>query len=146
MTIAALLQCETTLALATVNEQGEPCVAPLFYIVDDELSLFWFSSPRSLHGRNLKRAHRASAAVYRRAESWKRIRGVQLRGAVTVITEKTRRTALIEAYCKRFKLGAAFRIAISRCKLYELRPDFFRYIDNSRGFGHKFEVASAALR
>jgi uncharacterized protein YhbP (UPF0306 family) len=142
--VAALLRSENTLALATVNEKGEPSVAPLFYLVDEELSLFWFSSPRSLHSRNLKRAPGASAAVFRHAESWKSIRGVQLRGSVNVIAELSRRAAVIEAYCERFHLGAAFRLAIGRCKLYELRPEFFRYIDNSRGFGDKFEVTLAA--
>jgi uncharacterized protein YhbP (UPF0306 family) len=142
--IAALLRGESTLVLATVDERGEPCVAPLFYIVGDQLSLFWFSSPLSLHSRNLKRAPRASAAVFRHAESWKGIRGVQLRGSVTVITENMRRRALMKMYCKRFQLGAAFRLAIGRCKLYELRPDFLRYIDNSKGFGYKFDLTLAA--
>jgi uncharacterized protein YhbP (UPF0306 family) len=66
-----------------------------------------------------------------------------MRGFVTVIADKLRRAALIKAYCERFQLGAAFRLAIGRCKLYKLRPDFFRYIDNSRGFGCKFEVKLA---
>jgi uncharacterized protein YhbP (UPF0306 family) len=138
--IAALLRSESTLALATVDECGESCVAPLFYLVDETLSLFWFSSPRSVHSLNLKRTPRASAAVFRHAESWKGIRGVQMRGSVAVIAEPSRRAALIEAYCERFHLGVAFRLAIGRCKLYELRPDFFRYIDNSSGFGRKFEL------
>ena len=69
-----------------------------------------------------------------------------MRGTITVVTETAHRKALIEGYCKRFKLGAAFRLAISRCKLYELRPDYFRYIDNSRFFGENFEITIAALR
>jgi len=142
--IAALLRSETTLALATADERGEPNIAPLFYLVDEDLSLYWLSSPRSLHSRNLKRAPRASAAVFRHTENWKGIRGVQMRGSVTLIAEKLRRAALIEAYCERFHLGAAFRLAICRCKLYEFRPDFIRYIDNSKGFGYKFEVTLAA--
>jgi uncharacterized protein YhbP (UPF0306 family) len=93
--VAALLRSENTLALATMNERGEPSVAPLFYLVDEKLSLYWFSSPRSLHSRNLKSAPRASAAVFRHAENWKGIRGVQMRGAVTVIAEKVRRAAVI---------------------------------------------------
>lgn len=145
-TISALLRGESTLALSTVDEQGEPSLAPLFYIVDDDLSLFWFSSSRSRHSRNLERAPRASAAVFRHSENWKGIRGVQMRGSVTAVADKSRRAALIEAYCERFNLGAAFQLAICRCKLYEFRPDFFRYIDNSMGFGYKFEVASAARR
>jgi hypothetical protein len=37
-------------------------------------------------------------------------------------------------------LGVLFKAAISQCSLYALRPVFFRYIDNSRVFGHKFEI------
>jgi uncharacterized protein YhbP (UPF0306 family) len=87
-TIASLLREESTLALATTDEQGRPCVTPLFYIADEELTLFWFSSRASLHSRNLKRAPMAAAAIYRHTENWKEIRGVQLRGPVTVIADQ----------------------------------------------------------
>ena len=45
--LATLLRRENTVSLATVNERGEACVAPLFYLVDEKLSLFWLSSPTS---------------------------------------------------------------------------------------------------
>src|ERR1035441_1887789 len=93
-TIAALLRDESTLALATTDEQGQPCVAPLFYIACEELTLFWLSLETSLHSQNLKRAPMAAAAIYRHTENWKEIRGVQLRGPVTVIAEPERRRAL----------------------------------------------------
>jgi uncharacterized protein YhbP (UPF0306 family) len=140
-TIAALLREESTLALATTDEQGQPCVAPLYYIADEELTLFWLSSRTSLHGRNLKRAPMAAATIYRHTENWKEIRGVQLRGPVIVVADKERRRALIAAYCERFQLGVLFKTAIGQCTLYALRPVYFRYIDNSRVFGHKFEIA-----
>ena len=140
-TIAALLREQSTLALATTDEQGQPCVAPLYYITDEELTLYWLSSETSLHSQNLKRAPTAAATIYRSTENWKEIRGVQLRGHVTVITDPTRRRALIKAYCERFQLGAIFKATISQCSLYALRPVFFRSIDNSKVFGHKFEIA-----
>src|ERR1035441_5712188 len=139
-TIAALLRDESTLALATTDEQGQPCVAPLFYIAGEELTLFWLSLETSLHSQNLKRAPMAAAAIYRHTENWKEIRGGRVRGPVTVIAEPERRRALIAAYCERFQLGAVFKTAISQCSLYALRPVFFRYIDNSRVFGDKFEI------
>jgi uncharacterized protein YhbP (UPF0306 family) len=139
-TLATLLREENTLALATVDEQGEVSVAPLFYLVDERLHLFWLSSPTSLHSRNLKKAPQAAATVYRHTESWNDIRGVQMRGLVTVITDRTRRRLLIKSYSERFKLGLLFLPAISRCSLYEFRPGFFRFIDNSKGFGYKFEL------
>jgi hypothetical protein len=140
-TIAALLREESTLALATTDEQGQPCVAPLFYIADEELTLFWLSSETSLHSQNLKRTPAAAATIYRHTENWKEIRGVQLRGPVIVVDDPERRRALIKAYCERFQLGAVFKVAISQCGLYAMRPLFFRYIDNSKVFGHKFEIA-----
>ncbi|MGD0541675.1 MAG: pyridoxamine 5'-phosphate oxidase family protein [Tepidisphaeraceae bacterium] len=138
-TLSALLREENTLALATVDEQGEVSVAPLFYLVDENLCLFWLSSPSSLHSQNLKKMPRAAATVYRHTESWIDIRGVQMRGLATVVTDRRRRRLLIKSYSERFKLGTLFLPAISRCSLYEFRPDFFRFIDNSVGFGYKFE-------
>jgi uncharacterized protein YhbP (UPF0306 family) len=32
------------------------------------------------------------------------------------------------------------RLAVRQSALYLLRPEFFRYIDNAKGFGSKFEL------
>lgn len=138
--IAALLRGETTLSLATSGEGGEACVAPLFFIADEELSLYWFSAESSLHSLNLKKTPHAAATVHRNAKNWREICGVQLRGAVSKVTEPEIRAALVKAYCERFKLGRVFRLALHASVLYSLRPEFFRYIDNARGFGYKFEL------
>jgi hypothetical protein len=143
--IASLLRQETTLALATADELGQPCVAPLFYLAGPDLSLYWLSSPSSLHSRNLERAPQASATVYRHAATWKEIRGVQMRGSVAVVTDPARRKALIKLYCEKFQLGSVFRLAIGRSRLYAFRPAFFRYLDNSKRFGYTFEVTIDAV-
>jgi len=144
--VAALLREQTCLALATTGENGEASVAPLFYIVDspeigdERLSLCWLSAESSLHSLNLLRTPRAAATVFRNTGNWREIRGVQMRGPVSQVTEPARRRALIKAYCERFKLRTVFRLAIRQSALYALQPDFYRYIDNSRGFGYKFEL------
>jgi uncharacterized protein len=138
--VVALLGEETTLSLATTGEDGQACVAPLFYIVDENLSLYWLSSERSLHSLNLARTPRAAATIYRSVESWRKIRGVQMRGTVSKVTEPKRRAALVRAYCERFKLGRVLRPALRLSALYAFQPDFIRYIDNARGFGYKFEI------
>jgi uncharacterized protein YhbP (UPF0306 family) len=139
--VAALLREQTTLSLATTGEDGQACVAPLFYIVDEELILYWLSSESSLHSQNLLRTPRAAATVYRAATSWKEIRGVQMHGSVSKVTHPERRAALIKAYCQRFKLGTILRLAIRHSALYALQPEFFRSIDNARAFAAKFELA-----
>ena len=84
---APFLREQTTFSLATTGEHGQPCVAPLFYIVDKELSLYWLSSRNSLHSRNREHTPRAAATVYRAAGNWREIRGVQLRGTVSMVTD-----------------------------------------------------------
>jgi uncharacterized protein YhbP (UPF0306 family) len=138
--IAALLRDQSTVALATVSAQGEPSVAPLFYIVDACLNLYWLSSPNCLHSRSLAANPAASAAVYRPTENWKEICGVQMRGRVETIFGPQQRNPLIKSYCERFGIGAVLRLAIRRSTLYAFRPDWFRYIDNSKHFGYNFEL------
>ena len=58
--ITRLLKTENVLSLATSGEDGLASVAPLFYVVDEDLSFYWFSSESSTHSRNLKRRPRRS--------------------------------------------------------------------------------------
>jgi len=139
--VAALLREQSTLSLATTGSDGEACVAPLFYIADDELSLYWLSAKSSAHSINLTRTPRATATVYRDTADWKKICGVQMQGTVSTIADPERRRALVAAYCERFKLGSVFRVAIRRSVLYAFQPEILRYIDNAKGFGYKFELS-----
>jgi hypothetical protein len=138
--VAALLAEETTLALATGGEDGLAAVTPLFYIADEKLTLYWLSSEASPHSQNLRNESRAAVTVYREAESWRQIRGVQMRGLVSKVANPERRRALLKTYCGRFKLGRGLRLAIRQSVLYEFYPNFIRYIDNAKGFGCKFEL------
>jgi uncharacterized protein YhbP (UPF0306 family) len=138
--IANLLREETTLSLATTGQDGEASATPLFYFADNDLSLYWLSSESSQHSLNLRRTPRVAATVYRNAQSWKEICGVQIRGEASIVAQPERRKALLKAYCERFQLGTVFRMAIRQSTLYLLQPDFFRYIDNARGFGFRFEL------
>jgi uncharacterized protein YhbP (UPF0306 family) len=137
--VSGFLKTQSTLALSTSGDAGSPLVAPLFYLPGDNLELYWFSSPRSAHCRNLKRDPSAAVAVYAHTERWEDIRGCQMLGAVAVITRQRRR-AIAEAYVERFRLGVLFRAAMVRSRLYAFRPRWVRYIDNSRRFGFKFEI------
>ena len=137
--MSGFLKTQSTLALSTSGDAGAPRVAPLFYLPGDNLDLYWFSSPRSGHGRSLKSDPAAAVAIHSHAETWEEIRGCQMRGAVETVTGRRRR-AVAGAYVERFRLGTLFRAAMVRSRLYMFRPRWVRYIDNSRGFGFKFEI------
>jgi hypothetical protein len=138
--VAAFLKSQSTLSLATAAGDGAPQVAPLFYLADDQLRLYWLSSASSQHSRNLKRSPAAAVSVYSPTEQWKEIRGVQMRGAVAVVTARAARREIVEAYCARFHLEPAFKVAIARSRLYRFQPEWVRYLDNSKRFGYKFEL------
>jgi len=138
--IGSLLRQGSTLALATVDEQGLASVAPLFYLVDEDLNLYWLSSEKSEHSRNLLREPRMAATVYAETNQWRQIHGVQMRGAASVVTETARRKMLIDQYCQRFQLGKIFQLVIRRSTLYVFHPSFFRMIDNSTSFASGFEL------
>jgi uncharacterized protein YhbP (UPF0306 family) len=138
--IAALLRSESTISLATTDACGEPRSTPLFYLADDRLCLYWFSSSASAHSRNVKRNAAAAASIYRPTGDWKEILGLQIKGRVAVVKDRVLRKAITETYAERFQLGKLFRAAIARSSLYVLRPAWFRYVDNGRHFGYKFEV------
>ncbi|MDR3717847.1 MAG: pyridoxamine 5'-phosphate oxidase family protein [Bryobacteraceae bacterium] len=142
--VAALLNSQTTLALATVAEDGSPHIAPLFYLAGEALDLCWLSSASSVHSRNLKRNPAAAVAVYSPAASWREIRGVQMRGPVTVVHERAERHRIVEAYVERFQLGALFRARIARSRIYRFQPEWIRYLDNTAHFGYKFELTIGA--
>ena len=103
--VSAFLKTQSTLALSTSGDAGAPCVAPLFYLPGDNLELYWFSSPRSAHSRNLKRDPAAAVAVYDHAATWEDIRGCQLLGTVGVVTGRPRR-AIAEAYAELYRLAS----------------------------------------
>jgi uncharacterized protein YhbP (UPF0306 family) len=132
-----LLLEESTLALATVDPDGAPAIAPLFYLADAELlRLYWLSSPSSRHSRNLGVQSEAAVTVFHPTSDWRSIRGAQMTGPVEIV-RGARRKELLALYAERFALRASFRLAIRRSSLYEFRPRRVRYLDNSVRFGYK---------
>lgn len=132
-----LLRAQHTLVLATTAADGTPHSAPLYYIPGEGFRLYWLSSPRSAHSRNLARG--ASAAVFEPAEDWRDIRGVQLWGTARAVRGLREKADVLERYRRRFSLGAEFAPVIARTRLYRFEPVRARYIDNSRGFGYRAE-------
>jgi uncharacterized protein YhbP (UPF0306 family) len=135
-----LLEQQSTVALATGDDRGEPHCAPLFYVSDEDYRLYWFSSPRSQHSKNLKRDARAAATVYAPTDEWKEIRGLQMRGEAYVVRDRVLRRKIAERYVERFRLGGTFAPAMAATRLYCFEPSWIRYLDNTRGFGYRCTV------
>ncbi len=138
--IRTLLTEQTTLTLATTDAAGQPRSTPLFYIADDDLRIYWFSARSSLHSRHCALHPAVSVSIHVHASAWQQIRGVQMTGRVEIIASGGLRRSIASQFSARFQLGDAARLAMRRCALYCFTPDWVRYLDNSLGFGARFEV------
>ena len=137
--IIELLQSQSTLTLATIGEDALPRAASLFYLPGEEFELYWFSSGNSEHSRNVERRSEAAVTVAYPTDQWREIRGLQMRGRVSMVDDNVERERITRSYIQRFQLGTVFATAIRQSTLYLFRPSWVRYIDNSRGFGFKWE-------
>jgi hypothetical protein len=139
--VRELLESQSTITLATVDERGHPHASPLFFCLGSDLTLYWLSSPDSRHSVNLRaRPQTSSVAVYASVNRWEKIRGAQLEGTATEVSDPQHRREIIAAYRRRFRLGALLSAAITQSTLYAFRPSWIRYIDNSKGFGYRAEI------
>ncbi len=137
--VAELLRSQCALVLSTAPG-GEPRSTPLFYLADDDLRVYWFSSASSEHSRTIRRNPEAAIAVYRPTSDWRKIQGLQMRGRVSAVSDRERRGPISAAYCEHFGLGRMFKPALASHRLYVFEPHWIRYIDNSVRFGYRFEA------
>ena len=137
--VRAFVESQSTLALATVSADGLPQVAPLFYVSDDNLNLYWLSSETSRHSINLAAQPQVAATIYPDVWQWTDIRGVQVEGRAATVRDLQARAAVLARYRAKFPLPPAFDAQIAASALYMLKPTWIRWLDNSQHFGYKAE-------
>lgn len=139
-----------TMTVATVGPWGEPQAAAVFYAADEQLNLFYLSSPTSRHSQNLMHHARVAATVHADGQAWQEIRGLQIEGTVQQVEGPLMLAQAARTYAARYDflrglLGdaadgpAALRGPVAGSRFYVLKPAWMRLIDNSQGFGHKEE-------
>lgn len=131
-----------TASLATVGPGGEPCAANVQFAHDDALRLYWVSSPDSLHSQNLTRDSRAAMTIYAHDDRAPNIHGLQLRGHAQPLLDEQQCNAAWELYVSKFTFIETLpqmRELVQRQQFYRFTPDWWRWIDNRKGFGFRVE-------
>jgi len=137
------LQTHHVMTVATAGPDG-PAAAAVFY-TSRGLDLYFLSAPHSRHCMNLRAEPRVAATIQDAPAAWSDIRGLQLNGTVRplegVDADDARRL-----YSARFPeiplvggATGALAHALNRIRWYCLAIEQLRFIDNSRGFGHRDE-------
>jgi len=147
--VRQMLEAHNTLTVATCGD-GEPWAASLFFASDRHLNLFFVSDVRTRHARHIAASAVIVATVNADCARWTDVRGLQIRGRVSVITGLERMAALRHYLAKFHDVRTLFeapesddeRTIAERLKaanMYRLQPNWIRLIDNSRWFGYKAE-------
>jgi len=138
--IFSFLNAQSTLSLATVDEFGKPQVAPVFYISDDALNLYWLSSADSRHSVNLTSRQVVAATIYPNIWQWKDIRGLQIEGTAEAVQDDRVREQVLTLYLRKFTLPPDLDSQIAASTLYILTPAWIRWSDNGVRFGFRIEA------
>lgn len=143
--VADYLSGHNVMTLATQGTEG-PWAAAVFY-ANDGCSLIFLSSPNTRHCRNLMQDTRCAATIQEDYSNWSQIKGIQLEGRVTELLGDEERRAQ-QIYGEKFpiasplgKMPSAIVKALAKVTWFQLVPEYFYFIDNSKGFGHRERIA-----
>ena len=127
------------ITLATSDAQG-PWAAPVFY-VHLGFTLYFVSSPRSRHARQVAIQPRAAGAIHAAARDWRDIQGLQLEGVVTHLAGEEL-VAAKACYTARFAFvndTEPLAAALARIAWYRFQPTRLWFLDNRVAFGQREE-------
>jgi uncharacterized protein YhbP (UPF0306 family) len=133
------------LTVATYGPEGL-WAAAVFY-VNDGFTLYFLSAPTSRHSRNIGRTSRVAGTIQGEYEDWREIKGIQLEGEALRIGGPEQAAAALR-YGQKFPVVANLASApaeivraFEKVAWYKVLPARLYLIDNSRGLGHRDEVA-----
>ncbi len=131
------IEMHNTMTLATIGKD-RPSAAAVFYApIKKGKSLLFVSSEKSEHIINSKKNNSCAVTIQEDGLEWNVIRGIQIKGNIVLANEKH-----WNDYFERYdyiKSDSTLSKALEKVKLYELKIEWIRIIDNSKGFGNREE-------
>ena len=150
--VLAYLAAHNTVALATVDADGRPWAATVFY-VNLGTDLYFLSEPKTRHAQNILANGLVAGTINEDYRDWQQIKGIQLEGRAAVLDGKIELLRALHAYLDKYpfvrnflspeKLLQGVQIAGKALdvRLWRLRPERLYYLDNARGFSAREELA-----
>jgi len=131
---------QSTLVLATRGKEGNPQTAPLFYVSNQDLKLYFLSKPDSDHAKNIFKDPNVAVSIFFETANWQEIRGLQLEGTAAMIISTDERKAAMALFSSKFPFVVDMAARVSSSEWYGVSPNWLRWIDNRRRFGERREI------
>lgn len=136
------LQTHQVMTLATVGSESVWATA-VFY-ANQGFDFYFLSAAHTRHAQNFKHQSHIAATVQEDYRDWPNIKGIQLEGIVKQLSG-TSQIKAIAHYTQKypFLANADMKIARALAKVnwYKLITKRLYFIDNSKGLGHRVEIA-----
>lgn len=125
-----------TMQLATVRG-GKPWVATVYFVVDNDLNVYWLSWPERRHSQELAANPDVAAAIVIKADQ--PVIGVQLAGRAAEVTDPALVRKMAEKYVTKYGQGERFYEAFAggtnRHNMYRLCPTSIALFDEVEHMG-----------
>lgn len=128
----------STMTLATRGEV-DIHTAPVFFVADAHLCLYFFSEEKSLHGQHILQTRQVAAAIYPQCTGWQDIRGLQIHGKVRKVEQREEWDLAWNLYLRKFPFVKSLKAIVRKNQLFVLMPEWIRLVDNTKRFGYKEE-------
>lgn len=130
------------MTLATYGPEGVWAAAVFF--ASEGFDLYFLSAGHTRHARNMAASPRVAATIQEDYADWAAIKGIQLEGTARLLASQEREAA-VARYADKFQFlkqpVAVVEKALAGVNWYQLTLERLYFIDNSRGFGHRDEIA-----
>lgn len=145
--VLKLIRSQKTLVLATADP--EPWSAPVYYLYQSQ-RFYFFSSAASRHIMAAVASGRCAGSIFRDADAWRQIEGLQMVGRLERIPAGVEALTVFRAYLKRFPTVKDFFLDSVfdfnqflnrfRTHLYAFAPEQMLYLNNQGGFGKRVVI------
>ncbi len=145
--ILAYLREHNSATIATCGPDG-PWAAAVFYVHDDDLTLYFLSDPATHHGRDLADNPQVAATIHEDYHDWRRIKGIQMVGRAEPVTGPLELARAWKLYLSKFPFVKDFLSSpgefldsyagkMGKVRFYKLTPARMWFSDNERHFGKR---------
>ena len=118
--------------VATLNND-QPWVATLYYVIDDDLNLYWISTPDRRHSREIHNHAKVAGAIPIQHELGQKVVGLQLEGHAELVKDPDEIAKAMKRYAERYeRTGEWYRDFLAGKnphKLYKIKPNLFVLFD-----------------
>jgi len=118
--------------VATLNED-QPWVATLYYVADDDLNLYWISTPDRRHSKELENHAKVAGAIPLHHGPGQKVVGLQLEGHAQLVTDPDEMARAMKLYAERYDRSEVwyrdFLAGKNPHKLYKIKPSLFVLFD-----------------